>query len=70
MAPLLIDSKKQTHFPEQRGYSGVVEAGADGSQSYWHFPYQSSKYSFVDFAVSKGYSVLFYDRVGAGESTK
>ncbi|KAH8773346.1 Alpha/Beta hydrolase protein [Hyaloscypha sp. PMI_1271] len=43
--------------------------GATLDRYYWHFPYQSSKYSFVDFAVSKGYSVLFYDRVGAGEST-
>ncbi|KAE9366180.1 alpha/beta-hydrolase [Stipitochalara longipes BDJ] len=43
--------------------------GATLDRYYWDFPYQSSNYSFVDFAVSKGYSVLFYDRVGAGESS-
>jgi hypothetical protein len=37
--------------------------------SYWDFQYQPSNYSFVDFAIAQGYSVFFYDRVGAGEST-
>ncbi|KAG4425952.1 hypothetical protein IFR04_000896 [Cadophora malorum] len=36
---------------------------------YWDSGYQPGNYSFVDFAVTKGYSVLFYDRVGAGQST-
>ncbi|PMD26058.1 alpha/beta-hydrolase [Hyaloscypha hepaticicola] len=43
--------------------------GASLDRYYWDFQYEPSCYSFVDFAVSKGYSVFYYDRVGAGESS-
>lgn len=38
--------------------------------SYWNSPYEPDKYNFVQYAVNKGYSVFFYDRVGVGKSTK
>lgn len=38
--------------------------------SYWHPRIQSEKYSFVDYAVGRGYSILYYDRLGVGESTQ
>lgn len=40
------------------------------SHSYWNSPYEPDKYNFVQYAVNKGYSVFFYDRVGVGKSTK
>jgi len=38
--------------------------------SYWDSEYQPENYNFVDFAISRGYSVFFYDRLGTGESSK
>lgn len=40
------------------------------ANSYWNSPYEPEKYNFVQYAVSKGYSVFFYDRLGVGSSTK
>lgn len=37
--------------------------------SYWDPPIDPETYSFVDYAVGLGYSVLFYDRLGVGESS-
>ncbi|KAE9366363.1 hypothetical protein N431DRAFT_472908 [Stipitochalara longipes BDJ] len=31
---------------------------------------EAANYSFVDYAISQGYSVFFYDRLGTGESSK
>lgn len=39
-------------------------------RGYWNSPYEPDKYNFVQYAVNKGYSVFFYDRVGVGKSTK
>ena len=36
---------------------------------YWDPEIQPEKYSFVDFAISKGYSVFFYDRLGISKSS-
>ncbi|KAK0109580.1 hypothetical protein ONS95_002265 [Cadophora gregata] len=47
----------------------IATHGGSLDRSYWDSDYQPANYSFVDFAVAKGYSVLFYDRVGAGQST-
>lgn len=38
--------------------------------SYWNFPYQPEKYNFAQFAINKGYSIFFYDRLGNGISSK
>lgn len=40
------------------------------SHSYWNTPYEPDNYNFVQYAVNKGYSVFFYDRLGVGGSTK
>ncbi|KAH7336531.1 Alpha/Beta hydrolase protein [Rhexocercosporidium sp. MPI-PUGE-AT-0058] len=47
----------------------IATHGGSLDRSYWDSGYQSSNHSFVDFAVARGYSVLFYDRVGAGQSS-
>jgi hypothetical protein len=37
---------------------------------YWDVEVDPENYSFVDFAISRGYSVFFYDRLGVGKSSK
>jgi hypothetical protein len=37
---------------------------------YWDIRMNAEKYSFVDYAISRGYSVFFYDRLGVGLSSK
>jgi hypothetical protein len=37
---------------------------------YWDIRMDATQYSFVDYAISRGYSVFFYDRLGTGLSTK
>ncbi|KAL8678865.1 MAG: hypothetical protein Q9186_004800 [Xanthomendoza sp. 1 TL-2023] len=37
---------------------------------YWNSQYNPSKYSFVDYMTSQGFSVFFYDRLGTGQSQK
>ena len=37
---------------------------------YWDVRQNAADYSFVDYAISRGYSVFFYDRLGTGKSTK
>ncbi|PMD47059.1 hypothetical protein L207DRAFT_606113 [Hyaloscypha variabilis F] len=48
----------------------VASHGLGYDRKYWDSGIQPANYSFVDFAVSQGYSVFFYDRLGTGESTK
>lgn len=43
---------------------------SNGYLRYWNIPYQPEKYSFLDFVIAHGYSVLFYDRLGVGESSR
>ncbi|KAG4439338.1 hypothetical protein IFR05_005150 [Cadophora sp. M221] len=47
----------------------IATHGGSLDRSYWDSGYQPSNYSFADFALAKGYSVLFHDRVGAGQSS-
>ncbi|SPO00266.1 uncharacterized protein DNG_03111 [Cephalotrichum gorgonifer] len=42
--------------------------GYDGS--YWDPEIQPERYSFVRHATARGYSVLYYDRLGVGKSTR
>ncbi|KAI1371266.1 alpha/beta-hydrolase [Hypoxylon crocopeplum] len=45
---------------------GIIE-----SKDYWRPTFDNAeKYSFVDAAVAAGYSVLSYDRIGVGSSSK
>jgi hypothetical protein len=39
-------------------------------ESYWDIREQPKDYSFVDYAISRGYSIFFYDRLGSGLSSK
>ena len=38
--------------------------------SYWNSAYKPDEYNFVQYAIQRGYSVFFYDRLGVGSSTK
>jgi pimeloyl-ACP methyl ester carboxylesterase len=39
------------------------------NHTYWDFPYQPTKYSYLDAAVRAGYAVLAIDRIGEGQSS-
>jgi hypothetical protein len=43
--------------------------GATHNHTYWDFPYQLPRYSYVDAAVRAGYAVLAIDRIGDGQSS-
>lgn len=44
--------------------------GIGQARTHWNSPYKPEEYNFVQFAIAQGYSVFFYDRLGAGESEK
>ncbi|KAH7121723.1 Alpha/Beta hydrolase protein [Dactylonectria estremocensis] len=44
--------------------------GIGQARSHWNSAYQPDEYNFVKHAISKGYSVWFYDRLGTGQSEK
>lgn len=46
--------------------------GRGGSTDYMtgNSPYKPEEYNFVQHAISQGYSVFFYDRLGQGSSDK
>ncbi|RFU28347.1 hypothetical protein B7463_g8006, partial [Scytalidium lignicola] len=46
----------------------LLSHGLGFDRSYWHPAISPEKYSFVDFAIGKGYAVFYYDRLGVGES--
>ncbi|CAM1509813.1 Fc.00g001480.m01.CDS01 [Cosmosporella sp. VM-42] len=37
---------------------------------YWDVQFRSGQYSYVDAAIAHGYSILMYDRIGTGGSSK
>jgi hypothetical protein len=37
---------------------------------YWDPEIQPEKYSFVDFAIARGYSIFYYDRLGVSKSSQ
>src|SRR6266568_3346388 len=43
--------------------------GTTYNHTYWDFPDQVPKYSYVDAAVRAGYAVLAIDRIGDGQSS-
>ncbi|KAG4434041.1 hypothetical protein IFR05_010463 [Cadophora sp. M221] len=57
--------------PAKGGSKTVLLAshGLGFDRNYWSPEIQPEKYSFVDFAISKGYSVFFYDRLGVSKSS-
>jgi hypothetical protein len=38
--------------------------------SYWNSGFEPETYNFVQFAISQGYSVFNYDRLGIRKSSK
>lgn len=44
--------------------------GLNFDRTYWHPTTEPETYSFVDFAVERGYSIFFYDRVGVSNSSR
>lgn len=43
--------------------------GIGPAREHWNPGFQPKEYNFVQWAVEKGYSVWFYDRVGCGDSS-
>ena len=58
--------------PTKGGSETVLLAthGVGFDRSYWDPEIQPAKYSFVDFATERGYSVFFYDRLGVAKSSQ
>lgn len=44
--------------------------GIGQARTHWNSPFKPEEYNFVQFAIDKGYSVFFYDRLGCGDSEK
>lgn len=47
----------------------VLVPGATYSGSYWNFPYEPEKYSYVDAMLAAGYATLDLDPLGTGRSS-
>ncbi|KAF5016471.1 hypothetical protein F66182_11837, partial [Fusarium sp. NRRL 66182] len=43
--------------------------GLNYDKRYWASEVQPENYSFVDYAINRGYSVFYYDRLGVGASS-
>jgi hypothetical protein len=58
--------------PKQPGKKTIILAthGIGQARTHWNSAYEPEKYNFVQHAITKGYSVWFYDRLGTGESEK
>ncbi|KAI8623722.1 alpha/beta-hydrolase [Xylariaceae sp. FL1651] len=48
----------------------LATPGLGYDRRYWAPTVNTSAYSFVNYAITKGYSVFLYDRVGSGKSTR
>ncbi|KAK3389526.1 Alpha/Beta hydrolase protein [Podospora didyma] len=48
----------------------IATHGLGFDKSYWDPQLDKTKYSFVDFVVSQGFSILTYDRLGVGASSQ
>ncbi|KAH7386902.1 Alpha/Beta hydrolase protein [Phaeosphaeria sp. MPI-PUGE-AT-0046c] len=58
--------------PKEYSRKTVILAthGIGQPRTHWNAAYEPEKYNFVQHAISQGYSVWFYDRLGLGESEK
>ncbi|POR32810.1 Uncharacterized protein TPAR_06992 [Tolypocladium paradoxum] len=65
--------KLATTYCEPDGGPGAVlqilTHGVGFDRSYWDFPFDNYKYSYVDKAIDQGYSTLSWDRLGIGHSS-
>ncbi|KAK0666498.1 alpha/beta-hydrolase [Cercophora samala] len=46
----------------------IATHGLNFDRTYWDPQLDKETYSFVDWVLSKGYSIFYYDRLGVGES--
>jgi hypothetical protein len=51
-----------------KAYSVFGQSDANQLQRYWDPTLQPENYGFVDFAIARGYSIFFSDRIGIGKS--
>ncbi|KAL1854216.1 hypothetical protein Plec18167_000133 [Paecilomyces lecythidis] len=59
--------------PTQGAKSHILQVASHGSgydKGYWDIPVSTGKYSYLEAAINQGYSVLIYDRLGVGASSK
>jgi hypothetical protein len=60
--------------PKTKGeHSSTVLLATHGlgyDRSYWNSAFEPENYNFAQYAVDKGYSIFFYDRLGTGKSSK
>jgi pimeloyl-ACP methyl ester carboxylesterase len=63
-AQLCTPTTKGSHNTVQ-----VLTHGLGFDKTYWDPAYDNFKYSYVDTALSYGYSVFYYDRLGVGKSS-
>ncbi|PGH13763.1 hypothetical protein AJ79_03462 [Helicocarpus griseus UAMH5409] len=55
---------------ESGGTVLLASHGLGFDKGYWNSEHKPEDYNFVQFAVSQGYAVFFYDRLGVGKSSK
>ena len=58
--------------PKKTGKKTIILAthGIRKARAHWNSAHEPEQYNFVHHAISRGYSVWFYDRLGTGESEK
>lgn len=48
----------------------IATHGIGPARAHWNSPFKPDEHNFVQHAISQGYSVFFYDRLGCGASEK
>ncbi|KAF2718317.1 alpha/beta-hydrolase [Polychaeton citri CBS 116435] len=46
----------------------IATHGIGPAREHWNSPFKPDEYNFVQYAIDRGYSVFFYDRLGCGFS--
>ncbi|KAI5854470.1 hypothetical protein BZA05DRAFT_335325 [Tricharina praecox] len=59
-----------TAVGERKDILQIMTHGIGCEKSYWDWPEEPSKYSYVDAAIQRGYSTFIYDRITTGGSSK
>ncbi|KAK9425179.1 putative AB hydrolase-1 domain-containing protein [Seiridium unicorne] len=63
----------QLCIPDAGAKASVLQIASHGitfEKRYWDSEYRPERYSYVDAALSQGYSILIYDRLGDGQSSR
>ncbi|KAH7319039.1 Alpha/Beta hydrolase protein [Rhexocercosporidium sp. MPI-PUGE-AT-0058] len=74
-APVLTTASytiSATFCTPKKGATGTVlllSHGLNFDRNYWDPEVSKEDYSFVDWAIARGYSIFYYDRPGVGKST-